>query len=202
VADDPIDLIRRFEPILHFHKDERFFPSDAKRYMEHCALWDVKGPPFDDKARWNGTSPRTLPHFPRIPRGKLIVLDGEKPVKLETTDGIPGKVLGEPGLVYLNLLDTAEDERFLDLAGWVDGYGVTRTSINRYTDLNEIADLYNRDNQALMDSRFWYHAELFNASRLRGLADASSGITLDKFTKLTDPALLCYYLFFQVTRSP
>ncbi len=36
---DLIKLVRRFEPILYFHKDERFFPSDAKRYIEHSALW-------------------------------------------------------------------------------------------------------------------------------------------------------------------
>jgi hypothetical protein len=38
MALDPVDVIRRFEPILYFHRDERFFPSDAKCYMQRCAL--------------------------------------------------------------------------------------------------------------------------------------------------------------------
>ena len=80
MALDPIDVIRRFEPILYFHRDERFFPSDAKRYMERCALWDVNGSPRDSKVRWGGTSAATFPHRPRIPRGKLIVGKDELPV--------------------------------------------------------------------------------------------------------------------------
>jgi hypothetical protein len=129
MPDDPIDLIRRFEPVLYFHKDERFFPSDAKRYLEHCALWDAKGPHFDDKARWGGESPRNFPHFPRIARGKIVVKQGESPVVPPEVDGSnPVKVLDEPGQVYMNFLDTSEEERFLDPTGWLDGKDVSATS--------------------------------------------------------------------------
>ena len=43
MAADIRALVQRFEPLLHFHKDERFFPSDAKRYMEHSELWSAVG---------------------------------------------------------------------------------------------------------------------------------------------------------------
>ena len=33
-------LIRRFEPVLYLHKDERFFPSDAKRYIGEISALD------------------------------------------------------------------------------------------------------------------------------------------------------------------
>ncbi len=34
MAVDALALARRFEPVLHFHPQERFFPCDAKRYVE------------------------------------------------------------------------------------------------------------------------------------------------------------------------
>ena len=37
--DDPETLARRFEPVLFFHPSELFFPSNAKNYVEQCALW-------------------------------------------------------------------------------------------------------------------------------------------------------------------
>ena len=55
---------------------------------------------------------------------------------------------------------------------------------------------------ALADSRFWYHAEVFTASRLRGLLVKGPPIDFDKFTKLKDPALVCYYLFFPGHEEP
>jgi hypothetical protein len=203
MAIDPTDLIRRFEPVLYFHKDERFFPSDAKRYMEHCALWDVNGSPLDSKARWGGTSPRTFPHSPRIARGKIVVNAGEPPVKPPDADGSnPGKFLGEPGLAELNLLDSVDGERFLDPIGWTDSFNVDAASQNRFADLDALADIYNRVNEQLKGSRFWYHAEVFDDTRLRLAADRSGGITLARFLMLKDPALLCYYLFFPGHEEP
>ena len=46
----PEQLIRDYEPVLFFHggddtvPEERFFPSDAKRYLERCALWKASTP--------------------------------------------------------------------------------------------------------------------------------------------------------------
>src|SRR5262245_7205870 len=154
MALDPIDVIRRFEPILYFHTAERFFPSDAKRYLERCALWYVNGSPRDSKARWGGTSPRTLPHAPRIARGKLVATKGEAPLVPQSADGAPGVFIGEPNA--LHLLDTADGERFLDLPGWIGGDAVDRASANRHADLDEIAARYNGGDADLAASRFWY----------------------------------------------
>lgn len=41
VAD--IELLQRFEPIVHFTHGEAFFPMDVARYVQACALW-VKRP--------------------------------------------------------------------------------------------------------------------------------------------------------------
>ncbi len=41
-------LAKRFEPILYFHAAEKLFPSNAKRYIEMCALWKAQSP-FDVK---------------------------------------------------------------------------------------------------------------------------------------------------------
>jgi hypothetical protein len=199
MALDPIDVIRRFEPILHFHSAERFFPSDAKRYFEHCALWRVQGSPRDSQGRWGGVSRRTLPHFPLINRGKIVVLDGEPPVIGENVDGQKGKALGEPGF---NLGDSSDEERFLDLSGWIGGDAVDAGSSNRYADLDGIFNAYNGGVTALADSRFWYHAEVFTASRLRGLLVNGPPIDFDKFTRLKDPAFVCYYLFFPGHEEP
>lgn len=202
MALDPVDVIRRFEPILYFHRDERFFPSDAKRYMERCALWDVIGGPRDDKSRWGGTSPRTLPHRPRIPRGKLVARQGEAPVVPQSADGRPGQFIGQEGLAGAILLDNADGERFLDPSGWIGGDAVSRSSQNRYAALDEIAALYDGGDAALTASRFWYHAEVFSAARLERLlrlrnspGDGRS-INDKRFAALEDPALVCYYLFF------
>ncbi|MEZ4662313.1 MAG: hypothetical protein R2911_32590 [Caldilineaceae bacterium] len=33
------DLLRRFEPVLHFTRGERFFPADVDSYLASCSLW-------------------------------------------------------------------------------------------------------------------------------------------------------------------
>jgi hypothetical protein len=55
---EQIKLIRDFEPVLLFQGTgpsgepaERFFPSDAKRYLENCALWNAAAP-FATRANW------------------------------------------------------------------------------------------------------------------------------------------------------
>jgi len=34
-----LDLLRFFEPVLHFTKGEQFFPTDIIRYVPQCSLW-------------------------------------------------------------------------------------------------------------------------------------------------------------------
>jgi hypothetical protein len=39
VESHDIELLRRFEPVIHFTKGERFFPIDIERYIQQCSLW-------------------------------------------------------------------------------------------------------------------------------------------------------------------
>jgi hypothetical protein len=38
-APSDLDLLRRFEPVLHFTQGEQFFPTDVDRYVRKCSLW-------------------------------------------------------------------------------------------------------------------------------------------------------------------
>ena len=151
MADDVIELARRFEPILHFHKDELFFPSDAKRYMEHCALWKAERP-FDKKNSWGGKG-QPFPRKPMIPHGKIAVYANEV----------------RPGDTYLGaqpfITDSFDETRFLELAEWQQSdpeviaaptEGVTKNTANRRVALREVADLYNNESEPtpLHGSRF------------------------------------------------
>jgi hypothetical protein len=177
-------IVRRFEPILHFHPTERFFPSDAKRYMERCALWRVIGSKRDAKNTWGGSESRPFPRNPTIPRTQIAALAGEGGTFIGTFDN-----------------DTA-DELFLDFKGWREHAGVTSDSKNNYTNIDEIALFYgdDRDNgfdKPLQQSRFWYHAEVFDDQRLRRLLGGQTGIAFDTFlTFSADSALVLYNLFF------
>lgn len=185
-AIDPTEaLIRRFEPVLFFHPQESFFPVDAKRYVEHAALWAAK-PAFDDKRNWGGMLGDPFPRLPLVPAGKLAAIDGED-----------GEFLGQPNY----LLDSERDERFFELGGWKDKSatheaGVLAYSTNCYADRGEIFERY-RNEPDLGASQFWYHAELFDTDRLIRLVSRVPEPDLTKIvTRLRNPVLLCYYLFF------
>jgi hypothetical protein len=188
MAEDIIALVRRFEPILIFAEFERFFPSDAKRYIEQCAIWftDV---PLDEKDSWGGKgSP-----FPRLP----LVDHG-----LIAASNAPGEVL--PGTTFLGAViaggtSTAKKEHFLEFGGWKDGPEVTQTSENSRA---EIEFVFNNYFAGLKDSVFWYHAEFFDTDRLETLVERYQnqflpdlGQVLDQFSA-QHPALLCYYFFY------
>ena len=32
-------LLRRFEPVIHYSRGERFFPMDVEPYVRACSLW-------------------------------------------------------------------------------------------------------------------------------------------------------------------
>jgi hypothetical protein len=174
---DPVEtLIRKFEPILFFDAAEASFPSDAKRYLEHCALWKTTKP--YDKSTWARL----------VPAGQLSAGAGE-----------PGKAIGDPA----NTVDTLVEERFLELGGWRDRDGTPQSTVssgkwpNAYANRDEIRSRY-VSNPALRDSQFWYHAELFDTTRLLHLAETVQKPDLYKTvtTGLRNPVLLCYYLFF------
>ena len=196
MAVDIVALVQRFEPLLHFHKDERFFPSDAKRYMEQSELWPVVG----DLTVDNGAQ-RTLKEnwgslagdhrIPMLPRGAIAAEAGEPGTFIDTS----GPFVADDGL----------EERFLNLAGWRGGDVVNATSENGYADLDRIFTLYNSapadgGNAILASSQFWYHAEFFTADRLGNLLRSQiqqGDAVLEVLNRIaTDPALLCYYFFF------
>jgi hypothetical protein len=160
-ASDAETLARQFEPVLFFSANERFFPADAKRYVERCALWRAQAP-FDAKDSWGGKG-GPFPRAPIIDYGKISALAGE-----------PGTPLDSATLV-----DNQGEERFFDFKGWMDAARmpepkVTATSKNTFSKRDTIDTVYNKadadgGDQKLRESRFWYHAELIAADRLRRL---------------------------------
>ena len=175
-------LAKRFEPILYFHSAEKFFPSNAQRYIEKCALWRTQSQ-FDVKDSWGGKG-TPFPRAPLIDYADIATVAGE-----------PGTFLGD------NLVNTPAEERFLDLSGWKDAAGmdepkVTAASKNTYSNRGAVATRY--DSGDLTDSRFWYHVELFDNARLRRLLSTVRAPNLVKVldSLKKDAALLCYYLFF------
>jgi hypothetical protein len=99
---DAETLARQFEPVLFFSANEQFFPADAKRYVERCALWRAQAP-FDAKDSWGGKG-GPFPRAPIIDYGKISALAGE-----------PGTPLDSATLV-----DNQGEERFFDFKGWMD----------------------------------------------------------------------------------
>jgi hypothetical protein len=182
---DPLEsIVRQFEPILFFDAAETSFPSDAKRYVEHCALWKAavtpskRGSwPVDDQHSW-----RKL-----VDAGQLSAAPGE-----------PGQFIGD----VAKGPESATEEHFLELGGWLDMTdGKPRTTVPdngvlRYANRAEIRARYTTV-PALHDSQFWYHAELFDTNRLTSLAESVQAPNLYRLVDdLDHPALLCYYLFF------
>ena len=186
---DTETLARQFEPVLFFSANERFFPADAKRYVEQCALWRAQAP-FDVKDSWGGkTAP--FPKAPLIDFGKISALAGE-----------PGTPLNAAVLV-----DNEGEERFFDLTGWMDAARtpqpqVTAISKNTFSNRDTLDTVYNKadadgGNAKLRDSRFWYHAELIEADRLRRLLATVTAPDLVKvYDTLQNAALLNYYFFY------
>jgi len=187
VALSALELAQRFEPILYFHREETFFPSDAKRYVERCALWRAE-PPLDLKDCWGGKG-GPFPRSPVIPSGLISGVAGESGTFLASNPAF---------------LNVAGERRFFDLAGWKDKGGipqpsVTQTSQNSYVDRGAIANRYSTD-PLLRDSQFWYHVELFDTAQLKALlAETESELNLVAIITAIEakkPALLCYYFFY------
>ena len=194
MADDIIALVRRFEPVLHFHNDERFFPSDAEKYMQQCALWRAERP-LDQKDSWGGKG-TTFPRQAMIEQYFLATSDD--PAKME-----PGNIyIGQKvGTDFPFLTNNSTEERFLTYNGWVDGEGnVDATTDNRHAALDIIESFY-AGTPDLALSTFYYHAEVFTTERLRRLMVTPDLVDLD-FTRIfldllpRNPALICYYLFY------
>jgi hypothetical protein len=197
---EQIQLIRDHEPALYFVGQpgqkgaERFFPSDAKRYLEHSALYRARTP-FLTRPDW-GT--------PVVEAGKLGAFEGEKEVYIgQQTGGVPDYLAapaGQEGFLVVREPSAGET------SGWDQGGYLEYR--DRHADLDRLAARYEEE-QKLKESRFWYHGEYFDAARLRRLfGDAmdpgNNPINFNQlFTPgpdgrpvLRDPALICYYLFY------
>lgn len=192
LSSEQLQLIRNFEPVLYFYgaagdlSAERFFPSDAKRYLERCALWKASDP-IEVQSSWGVE--------PAIRAGGISASTSE-----------PGTYIGRVSAAGdFEFLETpADKECFLELGGWKPAASAASGFL--YADLDRIAELYASD-QFLKDSQFWYHAEFFDQDRLRRLFRSHQNGGGQDFAQLLtasagnpvslkDPALICYYMFF------
>jgi hypothetical protein len=186
MAEDISALVRRFEPVLIFAEFERFFPSNAKQYIEKCALW-YSDLPLDEKESWSG---RGNP-FPRLPiLHQFQIAASNAPGEILSGTTFLGEALAGPNPNHL---------RFFELGGWLDSSHVTQTSENRRANIETVGSNYNT---FLKDSLFWYQAEFFDTTRLQALvshSDANHVLDLSQVLKqfsALNPALLCYYFFY------
>lgn len=178
-VEDDRALVERFEPVLFFHPSEKFFPSDAKRFVERAALWTAQRR-GDDKSGWGGAPGDPFPRTPTVPAGGLAATPGE------SGDFRFAAELG------------GNDHRFLEIGGWKDlseahEDDVTGLSSNRFSDRTEIEALYAG---TLEPSRYWYHAEVIHEKRLLDIGRRAPGNLEPVVAQLSDPTLLCYYFFF------
>ncbi len=139
------ELIRNFEPILYFHKDETFFPSDAKRYMEHCHLWRAEKP-FDDRSSWGGKG-TPFPRNPMIGSGGIAAAQNEVQQPGQADDTYIGQ---QQGLEF-PFFSADNEERFLELSGWEASDGapshlVSQATKNSHAHLGSLAQLYQPPN--------------------------------------------------------
>ena len=177
-------LVGRFEPVLLVDGLESYMPINAKRYLENAALWSAKSP-FDKTENWGGVVGDPFPRTPTVAAGDLRGVADEG-----------GKFLGEPSLQ----LASGSDERFLELGGWKDRNetsepDVTGSSSNVYADRASIVARIGRSD--LINSRFWYHAEVIDPPTLFAIAGHSPALSLQSIvSQFKNPALLLYYFFF------
>src|SRR5581483_10100241 len=187
-------MAKKFEPILLFHPDEKFFPRDPKWYLERSSLWRAR-PDVNDKATWGEDPLSTYPHVPQLPRNAIAALAGE------TFTG--GRWLGDPGQDF-GVITIPEqqtpprtDERFLDLGGWEPPLPppgeVTTSTTNAHPALGSASYI-----AALNDGKPWYYVEYLSHDDLLAFAGAHHPNGLDLNAAMVDAgttALLYYFLY-------
>ena len=181
-------LIRQYEPILFLDPAEQFVPVDAKRYLEHCRLWSTAALSADDaKDSWGLAYGKKYPRSPWAYAGTLVGRPEEA-----------GYFIGNDDVTYAS---THEVEFWLEMGGWRDIDGthtgtVDTNTVNTYADSVEVARQYSEVPE-LDASKFWYHAEVFDAAKLRQLLGTVESPDLMRIlVNLHNPTLLCYYMFF------
>jgi hypothetical protein len=181
-------LVRQYEPILFLDPAEQFVPVDAKRYLEHCRLWStVPAMVPDEREHWGLAYNSKFPRHPWTEAGDIV--------------GRPDENGAFIGAQVNRLFSKGGGEFCLELGGWRDLAGVhtaavDTNTVNTYADGAQVAGLYAQVPE-LDASKFWYHAEVFDAARLRQLLGtvAEPGL-LSILVQMHNPTLLCYYMFF------
>ncbi|MDX1883228.1 hypothetical protein [Mycolicibacterium sp. 120270] len=181
-------LVRQFEPILFLDPNERFVPVDAKRYLEHCRLWNTKTmAAADDRGSWGRYKYSKFPRTPWAEAGELVGRPEEAGFFISNDDV---RYAAGKGVEF-----------WLEMGGWRDlagaqTYAVDSDTVNTYADSDEVARQY-AEVPELDASKFWYHAEVFDTAKLRQLLGTVSQPDLMRIlVQLNNPTLLCYYIFF------
>lgn len=208
MAIDPraIGLAKRFEPILLFHPDEKFFPIDPKLYLDRCAIWRAT-PPTDKKDNW-GEPPAGFPRQPLVPKGQLAALRNEASGKRwigERENGV------SPFLVATKPADEREqhallsEDRFLQLVGWEPFVAapndVTGTTDNRHPTLLPMGY-----DAAMLGGRPWYFVDYFDHAAVSSLAAEAppNAPDLPKLINMisNNLSLLVYHFFYALHEEP
>jgi hypothetical protein len=189
---DAAALANAFEPILLFHKDERFVPIDPKWYLERCALWKTIRP-FDDKTKW--VQP------PVIPKGLIASSNGAaETAGGKTWIGTSGQDFGI-GPSPVGQHPSPDEEHFLEFVGWepVSVPPVSATTNNRHPALDPGEYL-----APLQGSQPWYYVEYLDNKDLLGYTDnpniAAGGLnlytTVANNPALKAPRMLLYHFLY------
>ena len=191
-----IELVRKYEPILYFHTDERFFPVDPKRYVEECALWRTRKP-TRTKDDWGEEPPGVFPKSAMRASKTLAAMNS------------PSELLGDEWLGNLLPAEPNREDRFLALANWEDSTTVSESTENRHSDLAEIARQYQPTvSTGLALSRFWYYTEILDRAALAILIrltppERRSNLDLQQvLDHLDNPRLVLYHLFYPAHEEP
>ncbi len=89
-----LDLLRRFEPVIHYTQGEQFFPTDVERYVRECSLW-AHYPDGHDKllVQQDFLNIRELVQPRPAPFGTVYYLRFIEPLSLsESAEAIAGQV--------------------------------------------------------------------------------------------------------------
>lgn len=204
-------LIETYEPILYFHKDERWTPVKPEAYVESSALYCTQ--PADknsrhDKENWGACQrDQTFPRKPLIPRDGISVSSAEdvEGASDPDGDGVNEFYLGHQSADGFRPYAVSNDDRMVwfENAGWADNQEVTNDSLNQETDVDNALNRW-RNEAKLSDATDTYYAEVEDMERLQSLLDdinSADGIDLRDIVKTFtggDSVVIWYYFLYPV----
>ncbi len=89
-----LELLQRYEPVIHYTQGEQFFPTDVERYVRNCSLW-AHYPDGHDKllVQQDFLNVRELAEPRSAPFGTVFYLRFIEPLSLsESAEAIAGQV--------------------------------------------------------------------------------------------------------------